>query len=246
MMPKIILNYHHIRSANERKTKGVLSIEVGRFHQHIDLLEELITSHQLQSAHCKSSLPDVLVTFDDGYLSQFETIVSNSNNLLKSAVFFPIIGRINQKGYMSWEHLRQLVQSGHRIGAHGWNHLRWTCLPQQELRREAYDAKIKLEDELDCSIESVALPFGLYNTRVLDYLRTIGFSSIYSTRSMFNSESKGCGLIHRFNLNDHLSGVDIMERWMKMEKNSNRLAINSYAALQWNRMLSLSNLQLYL
>src|SRR6266511_1025697 len=63
--------------------------------------------------------PDVHLTFDDGNSSDVEIALPRLVERGLTAEFFPLAGRLGQRGYVDRSGLRELARAGMEIGSHG-------------------------------------------------------------------------------------------------------------------------------
>jgi len=119
-------------------------------------------------------------TFDDGNRSDLEIAAPVLVKYGVSGSFFPCTGRLTMSGYLSEEDVRRLFKMGFEIGSHGVDHVHWTHLDDGALNGEITVSKRVLEDILATKIQTVAIPFGSYNRRVLAALKVAGYTKVYT------------------------------------------------------------------
>lgn len=124
---------------------------------------------------------DVLVTFDDGTVSQMEIGLPALLDRGLSAHFYVVAGRLGQDGFMSTTDIRLLREHGMTIGSHGMHHCSWRAVDDDELRTETAGAKEVLEEALGETVSYAACPFGAYDRRVLKALREAGLTRVYTS-----------------------------------------------------------------
>ena len=135
-------------------------------------------------ASCKQSECRVspVVTFDDGHLTNYEVALPLLQNYGLTARFFITVGWTGQKpGYMGWEDLRKLHNSGQKIGAHGWSHALLTRCSPSALEMELTRPRLILEDKLGVSITTMSFPGGRYNKRVIAACAAAGYKQVYTS-----------------------------------------------------------------
>ena len=87
------------------------------------------------------------------------------------AMFFFNTANIGSSGFVSESEIKELYNAGMIIGTHGHAHLRWTSITHSGLIQEL-DESVRILEELTPSrIEHVAIPFGDYNFRTVEFLR---------------------------------------------------------------------------
>lgn len=152
------------------------------------------------------SSPQCIVTFDDGNKSDLEIALPLLKKLGITAKFYPIVNRIGQHGYMTWDDLRTLVKEGMLIGSHGLEHVAWTECTNDQLLAELQQSRETLEKQLNTPILCAAAPFGAINPRVFRAVKKAGYKKLYtsSTRSSF----LGSSLIPRYSIQSHMMPDD--------------------------------------
>lgn len=123
----------------------------------------------------------VIVTFDDGNLSDIDIGAEGLARFGLSGHFFALAGRIGLPGSLGTSELRELARRGHVIGSHGWGHVDWRQARGATLERELTGARRAIEAASGRTVDSAAIPFGRYDRRVLGALRRAGYRSIWSS-----------------------------------------------------------------
>lgn len=124
---------------------------------------------------------DVHLTFDDGNESDVEIALPRLVERGLTAEFFPLAGRLGQRGYLDRDALRDLARAGMEIGSHGWEPRDWRRLDDRHARRELTDAPKLLGDLCGRPVQRYSLPFGAYDRRVLARLRQAGATRVYTS-----------------------------------------------------------------
>jgi peptidoglycan/xylan/chitin deacetylase (PgdA/CDA1 family) len=137
------------------------------------------------------------ITFDDGYLNNFEEAAPILKRAGLPATFFVTTGFIGsqtvapwdsqlprQPGWMNWDHVRALTRMGFEIGNHTVTHLNMGTADAESVRRELAISSGKLADELGTPSRLFAYPFGgrMHITKdALHIVREAGFSCCVSS-----------------------------------------------------------------
>ncbi len=130
----------------------------------------------------RRALPQPVITFDDGHLSNLTEALPVLLSHHLSAHFFITAGWTGKKpGFMGAAHLRELYAAGQHIGAHGLTHKLLTHCSPAELDQELRVARLTLEDHLGASITSMSLPGGRFNRSVLDACWTAGYTHVFTS-----------------------------------------------------------------
>ena len=162
------------------------------FDRHVNLFV------QIRQAAGSEVWPEV--TFDDGHISNYEYALSALQSRCLTAHFFITVGWTgNKPGFMGWQELRSLHESGQMIGAHGWSHSFLTHCTREDLNRELSGARMILEDKLGTSITTMSLPGGRYNQRVIAACQKAGYTQIYTSIPRAERDPSGL-MVGRLNI----------------------------------------------
>ena len=167
-----VLGYHELTAA---AVDYSYALTCRNFEEHLELATEL-------AGKFEDDKPPLIFTFDDGHVSNYTAALPLLQNYSCKAIFFVIVGRINeQKDYMTWEHLRELVSLGHRVEAHGWSHSFLTRCSDADLRTELVRSREVLEDRLSIPVTALSAPHGRWNRRVLKACAEAGYQQLYDS-----------------------------------------------------------------
>lgn len=116
---------------------------------------------------------ELAITFDDGYLDNFENAAPVLETLSLPATFFVVTHWIGtdlvawwdradhlQHRWMTWDHVRSLHSRGFDIGAHTRTHMDLGSADATDAEREILGARRDLECQLNASVDLFAYPYG--------------------------------------------------------------------------------------
>jgi peptidoglycan/xylan/chitin deacetylase (PgdA/CDA1 family) len=162
----MMLAYHELSRIRDR---DVYSISHETFRRHADL----VRNHH----GCRPC-----VTFDDGHRSQFELATPILDEMRIPALFFITTSWVGLlPSVMLWHEIRELQKAGHIIGSHTHTHPLLTSCSGDALRNELKVSKDLLEQNLGLQIDSISMPGGRMDARVLAACGEAGYKSVYNS-----------------------------------------------------------------
>jgi len=181
-----ILMYHYISvpPPDADAIRQDLSVPPETFEAHLRYLAEAgyqsISLYDLiMHLTIGEPLPDrpVIITFDDGYVDNFDNAFPLLQKYGFTATFFVLTGLVDAGNprYMSWGELRTLSQAGMEIGVHSRDH--------PDLRGQSLDfliwqilgPKESIEDHVGVTPRFFSYPSGQYDEEVVTVLHSAGF-----------------------------------------------------------------------
>jgi hypothetical protein len=149
-----------------------LFVKPSEFRNQLDALAARgYTPIQVQDlqALCVIDKP-VLITADDGYVDNYTEMYPILQEKDFKSVVFSITNAIGGEHYMTEP---QMLEMRDRVSFqnHTANHLDLTTLSETQIRTEMTQATGRLEALTGQSVQSIAYPYGLYNTTVKDIAR---------------------------------------------------------------------------
>jgi peptidoglycan/xylan/chitin deacetylase (PgdA/CDA1 family) len=141
------------------------------FRKHFDVLP---VAEQVAGCRAGRDMGGTLsITFDDGYLDNFEVAAPILRSSGVPATFFVTTGFIGsdipapwdsglkvKAGWMSWEQVRGLQSQGFHIGSHTDTHIDMAATEPRKVREELEISKRKLREQLGLEAQLFAYPFG--------------------------------------------------------------------------------------
>lgn len=186
-----ILLYHRIvadrRSVGKlgwRSRKYVLTADV--FKRQVQLLsQEKIKSSSLAdlfAGRAGGTDASVIITFDDGNKSDYLFAYPLLAGLGLRGEFFITTNLVGKEGYLDWNDILEMHRGGMRFQSHAADHIDLRQQAEPALRRQLEVSKRVLEDKLGAEVSFLALPYGLFNRRVLKMAQTVGYRGVCSSR----------------------------------------------------------------
>ena len=168
-----ILTYHDITDDKE----DLYAVTKRQFSEHLSVLKNegytTLRACDLVSDFASVLSRDkvVLLTFDDGYISNRDIAVELLIRYGMTATFFVVSSMLSisrkrcifsgkEHLFLSREDLRQMVLGGFEIGSHSHTHAMLGKISQEKVETEVLLSKQILENAIDRDILSFAYPFG--------------------------------------------------------------------------------------
>ena len=130
----------------------------------------------------KLDSPSVVITFDDGLVSDYVVALPLLSERALTAHFFVNTSNVGMPGYMNWSQVRKMDRAGMQIGSHGHQHVDHSRPNEQTLVRELRMSREILQNELGHEIEWFAPPYGFVNPKTVLAAKGAGFSGVATSR----------------------------------------------------------------
>lgn len=179
----IVLNYHELVEATPSNA-WCLTREA--FDAHLALCGDRLVSHRSFLEHCTdpkaSGSGAILLTFDDGFLSDYTLVYARyvMTGRIPGFMSFIPVDFVGAAGRMSWQMIEELCRSGIAIGSHGMGHVDLTTVSEVELERELTQSRSMLEDRLGQEITLFAFPYGRFSRRVWEAALRAGYTHLFT------------------------------------------------------------------
>jgi peptidoglycan/xylan/chitin deacetylase (PgdA/CDA1 family) len=186
-----ILMYHHILPQKELLSKYgpnypfVVSTE--QFEKQLQFLQKSnIQPINLQTLLNRNNgvdtLPEksIVLTFDDGAKDNYEYAFPILQSAGFTASFFIVSDWIGQDGFMSGQHIKELVSAAIEIGSHTKSHIPLNGLLENELLLEIAFSKKALEKY--APINLISFPHGSYSKRAINEIHKKKYIAALSSK----------------------------------------------------------------
>jgi len=204
-MKALIICYHCVK---DEANSYLRPTKVADFENQMAYLSRryhpISLEHMVQHLRQRTALPAnaIAVTFDDGYLDNYE----NAYPILRKydipatiflATDFIGTGQIPawerghytaQKALMlSWTQVREMSHGGVSFGSHTVTHPFLARIPAKQAERELRQSKDIIEQQLGKPVRTLAYPSGNYNADVEDIVDEAGYAAAVTTLPGHNS-----------------------------------------------------------
>ena len=124
----------------------------------------------------------VALTFDDGYVDNYEVAFPLLKRYGMVGTFFVTTGFVGRPGYMTWEQLEEMASAGMAIEAHSVTHADLTKIAPAQLSRELGVPKQQLEERLGRPCRFLAYPGGRFDPAVIRATKAAGYTAAVTTQ----------------------------------------------------------------
>jgi len=114
----------------------------------------------------------------------------------------------NNKNYLNWDQIRELVNEGVSIGAHSHNHYHMADLSINEIRDEIEISNNIFLKELGSIPPLFAFPYGEANEEIINLLKEYKFKVAFGQHSGVINETSNLYYLPRFSLNERYAEID--------------------------------------
>jgi len=180
-----VLLYHHI-VPDEKATKDTCyCVSITNFQSQMSWLSEhgytgIPVTQLVNVLQNGGELPPrpVAITFDDGMQDIYTTAFPIMQHYGFSGTLFLIAAWINGEGVMNTAEIQEMISGGWEIGSHSMTHFDLTS-DYSQLRYQLFDSKNKLEKMFGVPVNTVAYPFGSFNSNVVDKTMAYGYKAAF-------------------------------------------------------------------
>jgi peptidoglycan/xylan/chitin deacetylase (PgdA/CDA1 family) len=228
-----ILMYHglHADADSRGRFDSVYSVTPDAFARQLDWIQAqgyrcLLLDEAMQQRGDRS----VVISFDDGDVSNIEVALPLLLERGMKAEFFITTGFIGATGMLSADDVRQLAAAGMGIGSHGCSHAFLEDLDTTALMSELDDSRCRLQALSRRPVEAIALPGGRGGERELLAAQALGYHHLLGSVPGPNLRARGDCFLQRLAVTRNLGLEDFaaMVRWRGL---SPRLLKARHAAL---------------
>lgn len=157
----------------------------------------------------------VVITFDDGYLDNYEYAYPILKEFSLKATIFVTPNTIDKSnGYMTSKQLKELQGNGIDIESHTFNHEELNNLSYEKQLKTLKESKEVLEKILDKKVNYIAYPFGKYNEDTIKAMKNAGYTMGFTTGGKIARKDDGIYTLHRIGVVS-IDGIDVLAGRLK-------------------------------
>jgi len=119
---------------------------------------------------------NVALTFDDGYAGNYAYAFPALKKVNFKATFFIATDWIGLPHMLTWEHVREMSDSGMEIGSHSASHQLLGDKNEEAIYQELSSSKNIIEKKIKKTIMTLSYPNGSYNAKVNSIAKSLGYT----------------------------------------------------------------------
>lgn len=182
---------YHALSKEPRKDWDYLALTEDHFRSQMQAIEQTERFGLSLSELIAKGDHDgrgVVLTFDDGHISNIKIALPILREFGFTATFFVTTGRIGfNDEWLSWQDLHRLTDAGMDVQAHGHTHRFLDSLPESEQRQELERPLQMLKVHLGPGKRHFSFPGGRYSRYSLALARRLGYAGICTSEPGLNA-----------------------------------------------------------
>jgi peptidoglycan/xylan/chitin deacetylase (PgdA/CDA1 family) len=210
------LLYHRVGTEEDCGTSPITCISIENFEMQLNYLLEqkyyfATLDEVVKYVKAEITLPEktIIITFDDGFQDNYKyAFPVLKKRGIKAAIFIntgfigrrlsakEAFGEIESQSkdiffnFLSWDEIMEMSNNGIDFEPHTHTHANLTVLTEPEIEKEIKLSKDILEERLSKPAKHFSYPYGEYNESVRDFVRKMGFESIWAVRPCVNLKPK--------------------------------------------------------
>ena len=140
---------------------------------------------KIRSGQCDLPSKPVLITFDDGYLSNYTMAFPALKKYGQKAVIFVALQPDDYTvekvkgfdGFVNEEQIREMADNNISIQSHTLTHCQLTDFDNEQAEYELTESRRRLESITGRSVEHIAIPRASYNRRIRNLVKDTGYKT---------------------------------------------------------------------
>jgi peptidoglycan/xylan/chitin deacetylase (PgdA/CDA1 family) len=221
-----MLLYHKVGPPPAGSRHPEISVTPARFASHLAMLRALRRTPIALSAYVAyrrgaAPLPPrpVVITFDDGYLNNYEHALPVLQRFGAPATIFlvsDLLGATNrwdayepQEPLLDAARVREMQRAGIDFQSHTATHARLTAVPPADALAELRRSRESLEQTLGAPVEAIAYPWGAHDAAVMRLAEEAGYAAGAIVRRRSNFDDTPMFALRRIEVSSHTSTAQI-------------------------------------
>jgi peptidoglycan/xylan/chitin deacetylase (PgdA/CDA1 family) len=157
------------------------AVALPRFAEQLPLCQR-IGGGAISARDWLSGRAGVIVTFDDGHVSNHRLGLPALRAAGAGADFFVNPAQVGTNGYATWPELREMAEAGMSIQSHGLDHRSYlTTLSPARLREDLRRARLQIEEKIGQPVTLLAPPGGRAPQDLERIAQEVGYTHVFGS-----------------------------------------------------------------
>lgn len=156
----------------------------------------------------RNDIPEkaVVLTFDDGHISNYKLAFPILKEFNFVATFFIVHNFVGQKNYIAKEHILEMHKEGMKFESHSSTHSYILSLSKEKIIQELRESKEKIESILKSQINYFSVPYGFYNKYLILSLKYFGYKGLVTEDfGYYKLKNSSFQIIPRFTVKSNMT-----------------------------------------
>lgn len=191
-----LIYYHDVVSNNGY---SYMQITTQKFYTQMRYLKDneyiTLNYNDLDNKQYDDEKKNVLITFDDGWLSNYKVVYPIMKELdLKFNIFLEVGAIGNKENYLTWDMVNEMKDSSLvGFGAHTFSHIDARTIDDNNVNLEIIKSNELIKEKTNLITKDFCFPYGYYNKETINYIEKLGvYDRLYT--------SDGISTINRNNI----------------------------------------------
>lgn len=180
-----LIYYHDVVSNNGY---SYMKITTEKFYNQMKYLKDngyvTLNYNDLDNIKHDNVGKHVLITFDDGWLSNYEVVYPIMLELNLKFNIFLEVGAIGKKeNYLTWDMVNEMKESDIvGFGAHTFNHIDARTIDDGNVNLEIVKSNELIKEKTNLITKDFCFPYGYYNKSIINYIEKLGvYDRLYTS-----------------------------------------------------------------
>ena len=179
----IALMYHALWAVADDRTGADphYAVALPRFAEQLALCQQ-IGGGAVSARDWLSGQAGVILTFDDGHVSNHRLGFPTLRAAGAGADFFVNPAQVGTSGFATWPELREMAEAGMSIQSHGLDHRNYlTTLSPSRLREDLRRARLEIEEKIGQPVTLLAPPGGRAPQNLERVAQEVGYTHVFGS-----------------------------------------------------------------